>query len=126
MKTTFLNGNFIKDVYTTQLEGFTSKDGNKVCNLQRSIYGLKQASSFGNRVEFMLCSWVVSNFARSNFLETQGFFSSNAYSVFSGVPTLDVTLLCFNVCLTSRGSFVGEGSSSVFCSVFCFKKKLYW
>ena len=41
VKTAFLNGNLAEDVYMTQLEGFTSKDGNKVCKLQISIYGLK-------------------------------------------------------------------------------------
>ena len=41
VKTTFLNGNLSKDVYMTQSEGFTSKDGNQVWKLQRSIYGLK-------------------------------------------------------------------------------------
>ena len=44
VKTTFLNGTLTKDVYMTQEKGFTSKDGNKVCKLHRSIYGLKQAS----------------------------------------------------------------------------------
>ena len=48
VKTTFLNENLTKDVYITQLEGFISKDGNKVCKLQRSIYGLKQASESWN------------------------------------------------------------------------------
>ena len=33
VKTTFLNGNPIKNVYMTQQEGFTSKDGSKVCKL---------------------------------------------------------------------------------------------
>ena len=41
VKTAFLNGNLSEDVYMTQLEGFTSKDGNKVRKLQISIYGLK-------------------------------------------------------------------------------------
>ena len=44
VKTAFLNGNLTEDVYMTQPEGFTSGNGEKVCKLQRSIYGLKQAS----------------------------------------------------------------------------------
>ena len=48
VKTTFLNGNLTEDVYMTQLEGFISNDGSKVCKLQRSIYGLKQASRSWN------------------------------------------------------------------------------
>ena len=44
VKTTLLNGNLSEDVYMTQSEGFTSKDGSKLCKLQKSIYGLKQAS----------------------------------------------------------------------------------
>ena len=38
VKTIVLNGNLTKDVYMTQLVGFTFIDGNKVCKLQRSIY----------------------------------------------------------------------------------------
>ena len=38
VKTTFLNGNLTEEVYMTQPEGFTSKDSNKVCKLQKSIY----------------------------------------------------------------------------------------
>ena len=48
LKTTFLNGNLYEDVHMTQPEGFTSKDGNKVCKLPKSIYGLKQASRSWN------------------------------------------------------------------------------
>jgi hypothetical protein len=45
VKTTFLNGNLTEDVYMTQFEGFVnSKHAGKICKLQKSIYGLKQAS----------------------------------------------------------------------------------
>ena len=45
VKTTFLNGNLLKDVYMTQPEGFVDpKYPNRVCKIQRSIYGLKKAS----------------------------------------------------------------------------------
>ena len=45
VKTVFLNGNLLEDVYMTQPEGFVNpKNSGKVCMLQRSIYGLKQAS----------------------------------------------------------------------------------
>ena len=44
VKTTFLNGNLLEDVYMTQPEGFFDrKYHNRVYKLQRSIYGLKQA-----------------------------------------------------------------------------------
>ena len=48
VKTTFLNGNLTEEMYMTQSEGFTSKDSSKVCKLQKSIYGLKQASRSWN------------------------------------------------------------------------------
>ena len=48
VKTAFLNGNLTEGVYMTQPEGFTSGSGSKVCKLQRSIYGLKQASRSWN------------------------------------------------------------------------------
>ena len=48
VKTIFLNGDLVEDVYMTQLEGFESIDSHKICKLQRSIYGLKQASRSWN------------------------------------------------------------------------------
>ena len=49
VKTAFLNGNLEEAVYMTQPEGFTSlENARKVCKLQRSIYGLKQASRSWN------------------------------------------------------------------------------
>ena len=45
VKIAFLNGNLLEDVYMTQPEGFVdTKYPNRECKLQRSIYGLKQAS----------------------------------------------------------------------------------
>jgi hypothetical protein len=49
VKMTFLNRNLAKDVYITQPEGFVDpKHGGKICKLQKSIYGLKQASRSWN------------------------------------------------------------------------------
>ena len=42
VKTVFLNRNLEEEVYMIQPEGYTSKEfPEKVCRLQRSIYGLK-------------------------------------------------------------------------------------
>ena len=48
-KTAFLNGFIKEELYMMQLEGFVNPKGaNKVCKLQRSIYGLVQASRSWN------------------------------------------------------------------------------
>ena len=45
VKTAFLNGFLEEELYMMQPEGFVDPKGaNKVCKLQRSIYGLVQAS----------------------------------------------------------------------------------
>ena len=45
VKTAFLNGYLKEELYMMQPEGFVDpKNANKVCKLQRSIYGLVQAS----------------------------------------------------------------------------------
>ena len=48
VKTAFCKGNLSKDVCMTQSEVFTPRNGNEVCKLHRSIYGLKQASMIWN------------------------------------------------------------------------------
>ena len=49
VKTAFLNGFLKEELYMMQLKGFVNPKGaNKVCKLQRSIYGLVQASQSWN------------------------------------------------------------------------------
>ena len=49
IKTTFLNGSLDETIYMVQPEGFIKKgQEKKVCKLQKSIYGLKQASKSWN------------------------------------------------------------------------------
>ncbi|GJR70406.1 retrotransposon protein, putative, ty1-copia subclass [Tanacetum coccineum] len=51
VKTAFLNGYLDEDIYMVQPEGFIDpKHPRKVCKLQRSIYGLKQASRSWNKI----------------------------------------------------------------------------
>ena len=49
VKTAFLNGHLTEDVYMEQPQGFVDpKNPKKVCKLNKSIYGLKQASRSWN------------------------------------------------------------------------------
>src|SRR4051795_12315848 len=49
VKTAFLNGNLTEDVYMIHPEGFVDPaNADKVCKLQKSIYGVKQASRSWN------------------------------------------------------------------------------
>ena len=49
VKTAFLNGYLKEELYMMQPEGFVDPKGaNEVCKLQRSIYGLVQASQRWN------------------------------------------------------------------------------
>ena len=49
VKTAFLNGYLKEELYMMQPEGFFNPKGaNKMCKLQRSIYGLVQASRSWN------------------------------------------------------------------------------
>ena len=49
VRTAFLNGSLDETIYMVQPEGFIEKgQEKKVCKLQKSIYGLKQASRSWN------------------------------------------------------------------------------
>ena len=49
VKTAFLNGHLEEDISMMQLDNFVAKDQEqRVCKLQKSIYGLKQASPSSN------------------------------------------------------------------------------
>ena len=59
VKTAFLNDNLEESIFISQLEGFiTQGQEKKVCKLNRSIYGLKQASQSWNiRFDNMIKSY---------------------------------------------------------------------
>ena len=66
VKTAFLNGDIEEELYMVQPKGFVDpKDADKVCKLQRSIYGLKQASRSWNQC----FDKVIKNFG---FIQTYG------------------------------------------------------
>ena len=65
VKTAFLNVFLEEELYMMQPEGFVDPKGaNKVCKLQRSIYGLVQASRSWNK-HF----WFYTDFWRSLYLQ---------------------------------------------------------
>ena len=57
VKTAFLNG-YIEEDIMEQPKGFESEEGLKMCKLNRSIYGLKQAlRSWNHRFDEAICSY---------------------------------------------------------------------
>ena len=48
-KTTYLNANIDYDIYLQQPKGFEQGE-NKVCHLNKSIYGLKQSGKLWNKL----------------------------------------------------------------------------
>ena len=63
VKTAFLNGFLEEELYMMQPKGFIDPKGaNKVCKLQRSIYGLVQASrSWNERSKHMVLYRLLEN-----------------------------------------------------------------
>ena len=71
VKTAFLNGYLKEELYMMQREGFVDPKGaNKVCKLQRSIYGLVQASrSWNKRFDSVIKAFGYTDFWRSLYLQ---------------------------------------------------------
>ena len=71
VKTAFLNGFLEEELYMMQPEGFIDpKDANKVCKLQRSIYGLVQASrSWNKHFDSVIKAYGFIHFWRSLYLQ---------------------------------------------------------
>ena len=65
VKTTFLYGDLVKEIYMPQLEGFVDRGKeNLVCRLRKSLYGLKQAprqwyQKFERKFEVVACESLV-------------------------------------------------------------------
>ena len=86
VKTAFLNGFLEEELYMMQPEGFIDpKDANKVCKLQRSIYGLVQASrSWNIRFEELIKTY--------SFIQTCG--EACIYKKVSGNTTAFLIIIC--------------------------------
>ena len=86
VKTTFLNGFLKEELYMMQTEGFVDPKGaNNVCKLQRSIYGLMQASqSWHIRFDSVMKSY--------GFIQTFG--EACIYKKVSGSTTAFLISIC--------------------------------
>ena len=110
-KTTFLNGILKEELYMMQPEGFVDpKSANKMCKLQRCIYGLVQASrSWNIRFDEMIKAY--------GFIHTYG--ESCIYKKVSGSTTTflisiwnDILLIGNNVEFSGKHKGVFERSFS--------------
>ena len=86
VKTAFLNGFIEEELYMMQPQGFVDPKGaNKVCKLQRSIYGLVQASrSWNKRFDSMMKAY--------SFIQTCG--EACIYKKVTGSTTTFLISIC--------------------------------
>ena len=86
VKTAFLNGFLEEELYMMQPEGFVDPKGaDKVCKLQRSIYGLVQASqSWNKRFDSVIKAY--------GFIQTFG--KACIYNKVSGSTTIFLISMC--------------------------------
>ena len=91
VKTAFLNGYLKEELYMMQPEGFVDPKGaNKVCKLQRSIYGLVQASrSWIKRFDSVIKAF--------GFIQTLG--EASIYKKVSGSPVAFLILYVVDILL---------------------------
>ena len=90
-KTAFLNGFIKEELYMIQPEGFVNPKGaNKMCKLQRSIYGLVQASrSWNIRFDKLIKAY--------SFIQTCG--EACIYKKVSGSTTTFMISICNDILL---------------------------
>ena len=84
VKIAFLNGELNEEVYMIQPEGFISIDESKMCKLQRSIHGLKQASR----------SW---NMCFDKIIRTYGFVRNGELCIYKWINDSAVVFLVLYV-----------------------------
>ncbi|GJT63902.1 retrotransposon protein, putative, ty1-copia subclass [Tanacetum coccineum] len=99
VKTAFLNGRLNEDVYMVKPKGFVNlKHPRRVCKLQRSIYGLKQASrswnkrfdeeikKYGNNIPMQqdVKSWLGKCFAMNDLCEATYILESRSIEIDQG------------------------------------------
>ena len=90
VKTAFLNGFLEEELYMMQPEGFVDPKGaNKLCKLQRSIYGLVQASrSWNIRFDELIKAY--------SFIQTCG--EAYIYKKVSGSTKAFLISICMTYC----------------------------
>ena len=113
VKTAFLNGKLAEDVYMAQPEGFVDpKHPNRVCKLEKSIYGLKQPSHGWNlcfdekvkefgfiRREHELCLFVKASGSIVSFLVL---YVDDILLIGNNFPTLEEVKCWLGKCFTIK------------------------
>lgn len=90
VKSAFLNGNLKETVYMNQPDGF--KEGNKVCKLNKTLYGLKQASRGWNE---RFNDFIIQlGFNRSQSDPCIYTFHSNIYIIYVIIYVDDILIIC--------------------------------
>ncbi|GJV95809.1 retrotransposon protein, putative, ty1-copia subclass [Tanacetum coccineum] len=102
VKTAFLNGYLDEDIYMVQPEGFIDHNHpRKVCKLQRSIYGLKQASrSWNKRFDEEIKNWFQQNPGELQWTGVKNILkylrnTKDMFLVYGGNPEAELQVDCY-------------------------------